>query len=159
MKWILVGVLLAISYNGVQGFVSKPTIPRPNQPPIYHPIPPFNPGPPKFPTYRFRRSPQGSLDASVLQSGHGRPQLNLDYQQKFMSNDKERFSGYGGVSSPDFKHFHSHGGLNYEWTPNKDTSLGVHGGVQQLPNGRFDPSVGLNFGMRFRRDVDQQLEE
>lgn len=49
MKFVLIGLLVALLYVEAQSFVSRPGtgVPRP---PINYPIPPFNPGPPRWPS-------------------------------------------------------------------------------------------------------------
>ncbi|XP_008548169.1 uncharacterized protein LOC103571697 [Microplitis demolitor] len=158
MKFVLIGLLVALLYVEAQSFVSRPGtgVPRP---PINYPIPPFNPGPPRWPSgYRFRRSPQGEVSASVIKPEHGRPQMNMDYNQNIFSDDNSKLSAHGGVSSPDFKHFTPNAGVNYEWNPNKDTYLRAQTEFQKSPTGRMEPSFGAQFGMRFRRSPQGSVD-
>ncbi|XP_057340217.1 hymenoptaecin-like [Microplitis mediator] len=155
MKFVLIGLLVALVYVEAQSFVPRPGngVPRP---PINYPIPPFNPGPPRWPSgYRFRRSPQGEVDASVVKPGEGPAQVNLDYNQKLFTDDTSSLSAHGRVSSTDFSHFNPSAGVNYEWNPNKDTYLRAQTELQRLPTGRMEPSFGAQFGMRFRREIEE----
>ncbi|XP_057339905.1 uncharacterized protein LOC130677242 [Microplitis mediator] len=158
MKFVLIGLLVALVYVEAQSFVPRPGngVPRP---PINYPIPPFNPGPPRWPSgYRFRRSPQGEVDASVVKPGEGPAQVNLDYNQKLFTDDTSSLSAHGRVSSTDFSHFNPSAGVNYEWNPNKDTYLRAQTELQQLPTGRMEPSFGAQFGMRFRRSPQGEVD-
>ncbi|XP_015117170.1 uncharacterized protein LOC107041235 [Diachasma alloeum] len=127
--------------------------------------PPFNPRsrppqpwvPKPFPV-RFRRSPQGSVQGGVTIPEHGRPQLNLDYNHKIIDDGKSTLNGFGGVSSPDLRHFQPHAGVNYEYRPNNDFFVRGQGSVQPLPGGRFDPQIGVGMGWRFRRSPQGSVQ-
>lgn len=112
-----------------------------------------------FQGWRFRRSPQGSIDASVSKAEHQPPVLSVVYTQKINKNDpKNNLGAYGGVSSIDMRHFTRHAGLNYEWTPNKNTFFRANSGIQQNPFGHITPNIGATFGMRFRRDAEEKSQ-
>ncbi|XP_063992486.1 uncharacterized protein LOC135170513 [Diachasmimorpha longicaudata] len=132
-----------------------PFNPRPGTYPFPNPPKPW--GPPHFPV-RFRRSPQGSIQGGVTVPEHGRPQLNLDYNHKIIDNGRSTLNGFGGVSSPDLRHFQPHAGVNYEYRPNNDFFIRGQGSVQPLPGGRFDPQIGVGMGWRFRRSPQGSVQ-
>ncbi|XP_057339527.1 uncharacterized protein LOC130677026 [Microplitis mediator] len=108
---------------------------------------------------KFDREPQRSLDLSVIKPERGPAISSLDYSQKIYSDDTSNLSAHVGVSTPDFDHFTSRAGVNYEYTPNENTNFRAGTEITRYPGGQMVPSFGVGFGMKWRRDINQQLKE
>ncbi|KAK0084197.1 hypothetical protein PV326_006366 [Microctonus aethiopoides] len=156
MQFISVRIALLCLVACIIGTESFHDIPRQPTFPTPRPFgtPPFNPKA-SLPNWRFRRSPQGSVGVSGVFTEHQRPQMSVDYQHQIINDGRRNLNAYGGVQTPDLRHFTPHAGVNYEWNPNKNTFLKANGGFQQGPRGGISPNFGATFGMRFRRDAEE----
>ncbi|XP_063992489.1 hymenoptaecin-like [Diachasmimorpha longicaudata] len=99
--------------------------------------------------YRFRRSPQGSIQGGVMVPEQGRPQANVDYNQRVFDNGKSTLDTYGGASTQDGRHFQPHAGASYEYRPRDNVVVRGQGSVQKGPGGRFVPQFGLGVDLEF----------
>ena len=112
---------------------------------------------------RFRReaNPQGSVvikGEKPLSGPDRRPSLDVDYQQRVFDKNGLNANAYGGLNVRPGQPAQPHVGLNAE-RRFKDGFIGGFGQVQRGTGGRPSPTFGINGGFRFRRDVDEVVEQ
>lgn len=112
---------------------------------------------------RFRReaNPQGSVvlrGEKPLSGPDRRPSLDIDYQQRVLDRNGLNANAYGGLNIRPGQSAQPHVGLNFE-RRFKDGHIGGFGQVQRGPGGRPSPTFGIGGGFRFRRDVDEVVEQ
>ncbi|KOC59676.1 Hymenoptaecin, partial [Habropoda laboriosa] len=110
---------------------------------------------------RVRRQDRGSLvihGEKPMSGPDRRPSLDVDYHQRVLDRNGMTANTYGGLNIRPGQPPQPHAGIQLQRNF-KDGFIGGFGQVQRRPGGGPSPTFGISGGYRFRRDVDEPVDD
>ncbi|CAK9825157.1 unnamed protein product [Anthophora retusa] len=114
-----------------------------------------------LPRFRREANPQGSISIEAQKPMSGpdrRPSVDIDYNHKIYDQNGMNANAYGGLNIRPGQPAQPHVGMQFERNY-RNGFIGGFGQVDRGFHGRPSPTFGVRGGFRFRRDVDEVMED